>query len=261
MYEELISNVLMGLNDHGDGQSQVIPYLFYKKNCFLTNHRLYQFSTKISTEQTQSTKSIGVDLISMISSSIKTEMAANIQKEIFSSIQSDEKIDFIDIRNVDPLPVLFLSSNSLKIVENFILSQSQEYKNIITTAKIASELQDSSSFQWDPLKSGLVGSGSGNAYQVGVIFGMGVWVNPYLQFNDNRIIFYNDIEIDIKDTNCTICDEISFSPRIVSSYRLSVNVGQTLLVYLIADEKCKNFEKFTSFKINKRDEKIDEIIK
>lgn len=252
MYEELISSVLMGLNDHGD--------VFYKKSCFLTNHRLYQFSTKISTEQTQSAKSAGIDFTPMISSSIKNEMVTNIQKEIFSSIQSDENFDFIDLRNVDPLPVLFLSNNSLKIVENFILSQSQEYKNIITTGKIASELQDSSSFQWSPLKSDLLQT-NGNAYQVGGIFGMNIWVDPYLHFNADKIIFYNDIEVDIKDTTCTICDELSFSPRIVSSYKLSVNTGSTLVIYLVVDEKCKNFGKFISFKINKRDEKINEIIK
>ncbi len=250
MYEELINIITSNLNESGTN-------MFYKLGN-LEDHKLYKISTKIPSEL----KELGIDLYPLMSSNIKDEIHNTIRKELFSTINKSENVDFIDIMSSNSgLPMLFLSSESLKEVEKFIIDKN--YKNIITTGKVASELQDSQSFCFFPLKENStngIKTNSGSVYQVGSIFGISIWVDPYLNFNEDKIIFYNDIVVDIRDIDCSIFEEYSFTPKVLISYKMSVSVDQSLVVYLVDSEKSKNFEKFLAYKSHKRNVKIDNII-
>ena len=67
--------------------------------------------------------------------------------------------------------------------------KSVKYKNIICSSSVAMPIQDSVPFSAPPINKS--SNAKGIPYLIGEIYGIKTWVDPYMRFNDNTILFFD----------------------------------------------------------------------
>lgn len=222
-------------------------YPFTKIDKRLRNFSSYQISVGISVDERQ-------ELPSGVFEHVKSEFNQNITKCIFNDLINTCKFDYYDISKSHNLDMM--SINDLVKMSDFIIySNNSQYENIIASPMVATVLQDLSRFS---VKSGFINSGIGRVYCVGSISGIQIWVDPFMKYNDTRIIMFNDVNINIEDLNMRMdYNNPSFNPRLMVSYRLSLDVGDSKVLFLLDSQSHPEFQKYKSLQ---RDIKINDIL-
>lgn len=233
----------------GLGSHLFVFYPFTKMNKNLRNFNNYQISVGLAIDEKE-------ELPSGVFEHIQSEFNQNISKRIFSELISTKKFDYYDVskwHNLDAMPI----SDLIKVSDFIINTNNGQYKNIIASPMVACVLQDLSRFS---VKMGnYVNSGMGRVYNVGSISGIEVWVDPFMKYNDTRVIMFNDVDINIEDVNMRMDykSSPSFNPHLMVSYKLALDVGDSKVLFLLDSQSHPEFQKYKSLQ---RDIKINDIL-
>lgn len=231
----------------GLGSHLFIVYPFTKINKNLRNFNNYQISVGLAINEKE-------ELPSGVFEHIQSEFNQNISKRIFSELISTKKFDYYDVskwQNLDAMPI----SDLMKVSDFIINSNNGQYKNIIASSMVACVLQDLSRFS---VKSGFTNSGIGRVYCVGSISGIQIWVDPFMKYNDTRITMFNNVGINIEDVSMRMdYNNSPFNPRLMVSYRLALDVGDSKVLFLLDSQSHPEFQKYKSLQ---RDIKINDIL-
>lgn len=222
-------------------------YPFTKMDKRLGNFNNYQISVGISANENQ-------EVPMGVFEHIKSEFNQNISKCIFSDLLNTSKFDYYDISKSHNLDMMSVN-DLMKMSDYIIYSNNSQYENIIASPMVACVLQDLSRFS---VKSGFTNSGIGRVYCVGSISGIQIWVDPFMKYNDTRIIMFNNVGINIEDVSMRMdYNNSSFNPRLMVSYRLALDVGDSKVLFLLDSQSHPEFQKYKSLQ---RDIKINDIL-
>ncbi len=217
----------------GLGSHLFIVYPFTKIDKRLRNFNSYQISVGLTVNEND-------ELPSGVFEHIRGEFNQNISKHIFHELISTKKFDYYDISKYGSLDMM--SINDLRKVLDFIInSNNKQYKNIVTTGMVASFMQDFAQFNVKPYGSS-VSQNIGRMYNIGSIFDIDVWVDPYMKYNDTRVIMFNDVDVNIEDIDIRMDykSSPSFNPRLMVSHKLALNVNDSKVLFLLDSRSFKD---------------------
>lgn len=215
----------------------------------IQNFETLTFSTQaIDADFTQSIS--GLDVMSITKNVMIEEAIQTIFKNSIKQIHDTLFYDYICLEGID----LDYSLPPELIHKIF----SKSYKNMIVTGMIGASLQDTAGFQilYDDTKSPL--RTNGVMYKVGTIRDMSIWVDPYMRYDDHRIIFFDYIDYNIgRSSNFEYSEPGMISTRRRFNLEFKSFVSQSEILYVIKD---KNDPKYLDYLKIIRDEKIDTIV-
>jgi hypothetical protein len=189
---------------------------------------------------------------------IRTEFNQKVSKKITTSLINDcENFDYYDTIKSGSIDLLSFPEIS-KLFDYIIYCNNNEFTNILTNSNIASILQNSSFFSMctNNYKSNQI---AGRILNIGKLHNINVWVDPYMSYNDNKVIMFNNIDINIQNVNIKIDkqSQSSINSSLLLSFYLGLNVGRSKVLFIIDNESSPEFQKFKSFQ---RDKKINNIL-
>jgi hypothetical protein len=186
-------------------------------------------------------------IINLAINEINKEIYNNIIKDLFKS----DIYDFVDSRGSD------LEMKFRDFVPS-IISKVGNYKNIICSSLLASLFSDLNVFTFGSIASNKI-STSGYVYKVGKISGIDLWVDPYMKYNDTRLVSFNEVDFNFEYINTQeIVDQHSFRPRLISEVSWGHRINDSKVIYLITDQSSP--EIYNEYRKIDRDIKIDKLL-
>lgn len=227
--------------------SNLTPLSFMTFNERLVNFQTFKFNMALG----MTGRLFGDDLTDKVINHVKSEVDINIKKEILKSLFNTSKFDYMKV----DADISFVNYSTILQVYNFIMKNKGDYKNIITTVSIASVLQDLPNFIIKPVN--FVNQSLSGVYTTGMLDDIEIWVDPYLKFNDGRIILFNKVEYNIEDIRTSIQAQATFSPSLYVSHKLAIDPIDSKILFVVHDENSEGFMRYKSLQ---RDIKIDDIL-
>lgn len=221
------------------------------ENKNLTNFETKKFSIPVTTSEMKNDY-LNIDMGAQLINIIKNEISNNIIRTLTKRLFTTHKFDYLDLRPDGSL------MNGRKHLEQLVsLLTGDNYKNLITTGLIASELQDSSSFSPYVTTHDLKNGNEPQCY--GKLGGsVEVYSDPYMKYNDGRICLFNVVEFNVGEMKAYETPYPgSLAPTIVIEYDIDYNVNDSKLIFVIEDETSEAFKQYKSLQ---RDIKIDNIL-
>ena len=131
----------------------------------------------------------------------------------------------------------------------------ENYTNLVTSVKIGACLSDLSEFIVNSEVHNTVGNI--NIYNIGIINNIQIFVDPYMSYNDDRLVLFNNVEVNTTDITPSIQLATTFTPRLIINYQLDYNVGDSKIIFVLENS---NSESFRQYKSLQRDIKIDNLL-
>jgi len=250
-----MSNIVDLFNNNSKDFISTQRWMVENKN--LTNFETRKFSVPVLTTEMKN-EYLNIDMEPHLVNAIKDEIGRDLNRLFTKKLFTTNKFDYLDLR---PGGSLMTGRKHLEQLVTLILGN--DYKNLITTGHIASELQDSSSFSpymtTHDLKNGIpVRPPNGLPECIGKLGSIDVYNDPYMKFNDGRICLFNQVEFNIGEMKAYETPYPgSLAPRIVIEYDIDYNVNDSKLIFVIEDETSEAFKQYKSLQ---RDIKIDDIL-
>jgi hypothetical protein len=196
-------------------------------------------------------------------SMILSEMSQSIVKKILQSIFDNGKKSFIDLTNRLTSSTQFenAATRARKTIAKIHYDLPQKY--LITNGRICSDyFMDSSAFLPLPVSNKITNS-SGLIYPSGSILlqtKRDVWIDPFLRWDDNHILCFDEVRLDISNFSFSIRNEATFSPKVLITLDLRFEVINPEVFFIYEDDYKKNWDIQSIVKQENRDKKIDYII-
>ena len=243
-----MSNIVDLFNNNS--KEFIITQRWMVENKNLTNFETRKFSVPVLTSEMKN-EYLNIDMEPHLINVIKNEINQDINKLFTKRLFTTNKFDYLDLRTDGSL------MNGRKHLEQLVsLLTGDNYKNLITTGYIASELQDSFAFMPYMTTHDLKTSGLPEC--CGKLGGsVDVYSDPYMKYDDGRICLFNEVEFNIGEMKAYETTNGLRGPRIVIEYDIDYNVGDSKLIFVIENE---NSEAFKQYKSLQRDIKIDNIL-
>jgi len=197
-------------------------------------------------------------------SMVLSEMSQSVVKKILQSIFDNGKKSFIDLTNrFGSAATQFenVSSRSRKTIVKIHYDLPQKY--LITNGRICSDyFMDSSAFVPLPF-SNKITSSDGLIYPYGSIHlqtKRDIWIDPFLRWDDNYILCFDEVFLDISNFSFSIRNEATFAPKVLFSLDLRFEVINPEVFFIYEDDYKKNWDIQSIVKQENRDKKIDYIL-
>lgn len=198
--------------------------------------------------------------VSMIMSDLSQSVVKTILKYIFNS----GKKSFIDLTNRFGNPATQFenaASRSRKIIAKIHYDLPQKY--LITGGRLASDyIMDSSAFVNLPFSNNITNNG-GLIYPSGSIHlqtKRDVWIDPFMRWDDNHILCFDEVRLDISNFSFSLKNEATFRPQVLVSLDLRFEVINAEAFFIYEDDYKKNWDIQSIVKQEDRDKKIDYIL-
>jgi hypothetical protein len=244
-----MSNIVDLFNNNSKEFISTQRWMIENKN--LTNFETRKFSVPVLTSEMKN-EYLNIDMESILVKTIKDEINLDINRLFTKKLFTTSKFDYLDLR-----PNGSLMNGRLHLEKLVGLILSNDYKNLITTTLISSELQDSSAFSLYIKTDNLKVSSLPDCF--GKLGGrIDVYNDSYMKFNDGRICLFNEVEFNIGEMKAMeVPYQGSMTPRILIEYNIDYNVNDSKLIFVIEDEKSETYLQYKSLQ---RDIKIDDIL-
>lgn len=184
---------------------------------------------------------------------ISGELSSSLTSKVLLNINNTQLIDFIDKRGVGNIEQSSLSIT--KYIVSDIINYTSGYSNIVCSGSVASILQDDSRFYTSDSPHSLLKSGY--MYHVGYISDIKVWVDPFMKYDDYKILAFDNIGVDVNNFYSKILSEDTIFPKIFVGFDVDIISDNVKKIYLITDNGGEGWELF--MRCN-RDSKINNIL-
>jgi predicted amino acid-binding ACT domain protein len=225
------------------------PYLSINKS--LKNFTTTKFSISIPLNG----QDISLDVDTQIISLLRNEINQNIYKSILKELFSTSKFDYVDIiKTVN-------THQSINDIIYFLHNENidNKYDYLMSNTNLANSLADSSLFNFKSVKGGSsVVEFRGIPYLFGSLVGYDVYLDPFMRFDDSRICLFDSCEINIENITQTVVASNTFNPRMIISYDLAYNIGDSKVIFVLDGDESTTSHK--QYKQLQRDIKINSVL-
>lgn len=218
-------------------------YDFIKLNSSLRNF------TKIQVSHSSSNLggAFGIDMVDKVQSMQISECIQTLFKKITSELIKTKNIDYIQIDDIN-LDYNFPPELINKVTQT-------KFSTMIVNAKLGASIQDTVGYS-PHLNSNVINT-NGLMYKIGSFFGKEVYVDPYMRWNDARIILFDDVVMNFDNFTSYENSEATFATRTIIEFGYQMMTSGSMLLYVISDKNDPNYGEYLRIT---RDEKIDKII-
>lgn len=184
---------------------------------------------------------------------LKEELKQSLFRKLFKDSLKVSNIEFLDLRTLG-LESTYLSHVAYlsKMVDRLNNIQG---KNLLTNVRLATDLSDSSQFY---VHNNYSVSSGGLPYLIGSLSGKNLWVDPFIQYDENFILIFDSIDLEIVDMKKNINNN---SPNISSQIEVHLDykfsISNPSVLYIFTNDNQKNLSILVSAQ---RDERIDQIL-
>lgn len=184
---------------------------------------------------------------------LKEELKQSLFRKLFKDSLKVSNIEFLDLRTLG-LESTYLSHVTYlsKMVDRLNNIQG---KNLLTNVRLATDLSDSSQFY---VHNNYSVSSGGLPYLIGSLSGKNLWVDPFIQYDENFILIFDSIDLEIVDMKKNINNN---SPNISSQIEVHLDykfsISNPSVLYIFTNDNQKNLSILVSAQ---RDERIDQIL-
>jgi hypothetical protein len=193
----------------------------------------------------------GIDTETQIVNLVINEINTKIYNDIIKNLFKSDIYDFLDYRGKD------LEMEFRDLLPS-IINKVGDYKNIICSSLLGSLFSDLGQFINGSIVSNKI-STANYLYKVGNISGINLWVDPYMKYNDTRLVAFNEVDFKFEDIKYQeIIDEYSFAPRLISEVEYGHKINDSKVIYLITDQSGP--EIYNEYKKIDRDIKINKLL-
>lgn len=148
-------------------------------------------------------------------------------KEVISILEETEETNYIDYigKNIDD-----------GVLNRYLVEfiKSENYQYIITNSLTSSILQDVSIFNHKLISYNFRRS-SDSPYSIGQIFNTKIYTDPYMKYNDNRMIMFNDVFINLQNFKID---------NFGASLDYSLKTSNSKVVFIVDSENCESYIKY-----------------
>jgi hypothetical protein len=181
---------------------------------------------------------------------LKDELKQSLFRKLFKDSKVSN-IEFLDLRTLG-LESTYLSHVAYlsKMIDRL---KNIQGKNLLTNVRLAADLSDSSQFYvHNTLSSGAL------PYLIGSLSGKNLWIDPFIRYDENFILIFDSIDLEIVDINKSINNN---SPNIPSQMEVHLDykfsISNPSVLYIFTNDNQKNLSILVS---TQRDERIDQIL-
>lgn len=184
---------------------------------------------------------------------LKEELKQSLFRKLFKDSLKVSNIEFLDLRTLG-LESTYLSHVAYLSKKVDRLNNIQG-KNLLTNVRLATDLSDSSQFY---VHNNYSVSSGGLPYLIGSLSGKNLWVDPFIQYDENFILIFDSIDLEIVDMKKNINNN---SPNISSQIEVHLDykfsISNPSVLYIFTNDNQKNLSILVSAQ---RDERIDQIL-
>lgn len=218
-------------------------YDFIKLNSSLRNF------TKIQVSHSSSNLggAFGFDMSDKVQSMQISECIQTLFRKITLELINTKNVDYIQIDEIN-LDYNFPPELINKVAQT-------KFRTMIVNSKLGVSIQDSVGYS-PHLNSNVINT-DGVMYKIGSFFGKEVYVDPYMRYNDNQIILFDDIIMNFDNFSSYENNESTFASRTIIEFGYQMVTSNSMLLYVISDKNDPNYGEYLRVT---RDEKIDKII-
>lgn len=218
-------------------------YDFIKLNSSLRNF------TKIQVSHSSSNlgSAFGIDMADKVQSMQISECIQSLFKKITSELIKTKNVDYIQIDEIN-LDYNFPPELINKVAQT-------GFSTMIVNSKLGASIQDSVGYS-PHLNSNVINT-NGLMCKIGSFFGKEVYVDPFMRYNDNRIILFDDIIMNFDNFSSYENNEATFATRTIIEFGYQMIPSNSMLLYVVSDKNDPNYGEYLRVT---RDEKIDKII-
>ena len=216
---------------------------YHRINKSLTNFTINKFSVSMSNLG----EPFGVDMDKYYISLVCSEIEQSIERSLVKELEKISVCDYIDIIGIKEY-------DASKILGDVI--KDSGYSNCITNSKTGALLQDNFVFVTDSLISKVINN-RGGIYKIGKILDVNIYVDPFMKWNDDVIILFDNFETNSELVSTNIVSDCTISPRLVVDYNYTFNILDSKLYYIIDNTNSKHYG---FIKTRNRDIKIDQVL-
>lgn len=195
----------------------------------------------------------GIDIQSAMLSHISGEFSSSLANKVLRSISNTQLIEFIDKRGVGDITLAPFSIT--KYIVSDIINHASGYSNIVCSGSVACILQDDSRFYIAGLPPSQLKSGY--MYHVGDISGIKIWVDPFMRYDDYKLLAFNNVGVDVNNFSSKIVAEATFVPKIVVGFDVDVIYDNVKKIYIITDNGGEGWSLFMQ---HNRNSKINDVL-
>lgn len=197
----------------------------------------------------------GIDYNAKILSNLIDEMNSNIYRKITKKLFDTCNFEYINLKDISKAHI-----NDVGLKRIIDMISSIDLNNLIVNSNLGSLLQDSALFHFSPVSLDLKQYHTGVIYKIGSIYSKDIWIDPYMKFDENIICMFDKVDINLANLNISLTTpphNLSFNNRVLVSFDLDFNVGDSKLIFVIDDVSSTAFNHYKSLQ---RDIKIDDIL-
>lgn len=191
-----------------------------------------------------------IDVEAAFIEQIKDEISRHCHTRIFGEISDADSFSVHDFRG---FPERFVAS---RIVDEI---KARGFKNAVVSPKIGTLIQDSSSFVISSGSMASFKSGT-DSYMIGSIYGYhDVYVDPYMNWDDNRILMFSDAFADASGFRCSdpIAASGMFNTRVIIEFDFSCEIAEAHSMFVRDDSNPDIDPRLVS---KMRDQKITRLL-
>lgn len=201
------------------------------------------FKTSVSFPQVEIKEDIFI-------SSVAEEIKSTIFRKLISKL-SDNDVYETHYLYIDELNINTYQSQQKLINLIQSIGPGFPYKNIITSSKISNILSDFSQF------IPILNNSSQNLYKIGKLYDTNIWVDPFMKWDEKKILLFNNIVFNFDIIDISIHNECAFMPRLLLSFKLGFDIKENSKLVLFTD---KNDPEYREYIQNRRNDIIGNII-
>lgn len=210
---------------------------------------------QLETLRVSNTKSVGaevfgIDIEAQFRSVMVNECVNGLIRKSFTKILNNgNNVDYVMINDIA------LDFNFPPDLIHHIYKYN--YKNMVMSSKMGASIQDTAGYK-PSMNNKLTINTSGMMYKIGTFYNFEVWVDPYMKYNDHRIIFFDDIHLNIgKCEQFEVADAFSVAMRNEIRLDYQVEAYSSATLYVIGSKDDPQYGEYLKVQ---RDSKIDTII-
>ena len=190
------------------------------------------------------------DDFSLIRESIENEITYTISRNCIKELVNISRNEYINLSYYDyNYTINELDEKATDDLISYIISSG--YKKCILNSMIACCIQDRAIFNFKGSKY------NADVYKIGSIGPVELYIDPYMRFDDETIILFNDLRVNIESINTNIVSEMTFTPKLLIGFNIAFSLGDSLVCDVITSKHSKSYYKYIS---DLRNQKIDDIL-
>jgi hypothetical protein len=202
------------------------------------------------------------DDFSLIREHLEKDIASTISRKLIKELIVSSRNEYLNLTQYTyNYTINELDEKATDDIISYIISSG--YKKCILNQMFATCIQDRAIFNFNEIdyskqtisKSPIYNGA--DVYHIGSIGPVKLYIDPYMRFDDETIILFNDLRVNTELIDTNIVSESTFTPKLLIEFNIAFSLGDSLFCEVLTSKHSKSYYKYIS---DLRNQKIDDIL-